>query len=232
MTWFQVLLLGVLTLGLVQCSTIDSKTDHWVHRIIGYQLHIRRPEAAAAKPTADRYEPEYTSHPLPNERFDCEPFDDMYKKFSFKDLKKCLVAVNYTHEGAPISYLLDISQAEPVWRLEQKEDTPDCIRTSLQTIPVPREIFFQGEENGKLGCYSSSVEFVQSSMRLSFRLEGLPNGEADMLQLIKTWSIAPFVDDSKQAIRAKAVSTEICLQCMGRENVFLNGEKLPPYWTF
>jgi hypothetical protein len=234
------------------CSSAPKKDQHALHHILLHNLHYRRTETVGADPAAHWGDWEFQSHPLPNSTFDCQPLNSLFNGLLLTPVRGCLSQLNSEKEWKvkdgqeevsvkkELNYILHRETA-PFLELEKAEKTPECIRTLLSKIPVPREIFFQSNDEGKLGCYNSRIPIVQQELgiqaalhhlrvKIAFPLESLPQTDEETLMLLATWAIIPYWDSDKKSILSKAVPSEICSKCIGERNLYHELDSLPPQW--
>jgi hypothetical protein len=223
------------------CSSSPRKNEHLLRQILLYNLHLRRPEFVGARFNASIGDEDYESHPKPGKSLDCISIQSLFKEIDLKRLRECLKSSSKLQTPWEISYEL-IRETAPYLKLEEPQSAPECIQQSLGKIPVPREIFFQSNEQGHLNCYSSRISifedewlglysfFHTSRVKLTFPPAKLPITDEETLLLLGIWSTMPFWREKDNAILGTVVPTELCQKCMGDKNMFLEADQLPPHW--
>lgn len=146
--------------SLAACSSGEKKTETLVSGLYYPTLHARRPPGRPADPNAFGDEPAAHSDPLPNARFDCMPFHDLFKDVPLARLRACLASANerlapppgqktgvypvaryrFLREPAPALELVIPNPSEDV---EDARRHPACLDAVLPRILVPREIVYQ-----------------------------------------------------------------------------------------
>ncbi len=237
----KILILSSLFLFFSACSSGPVKGEHTLHRILLYNLHYRRPSQVGAMPTAEVGEKEYVSNPKPNKAFDCEPLNSLFKDIHLREVRKCFLSSSILQAEKPLSYRLRRNTA-PYLQLQESEDTPDCIKQALEKIPVPREIFFQSNEEGALSCYNARIPILDEELlgirnalhpievKIDLPLDEVPKTDQETLVLLGTWVISSFFQNNPNQLQSKTVPRDLCGQCLGEKNVFSDGEPLPPLW--
>ena len=241
---FPVSLLLSLVLAYVGCAHKAPKNDHAVAKVLPSVIRIRRPPGEGADPQAGPGGVDYTSHPKPDAKFDCQPVAALFSAEQLKAVRDCLVSLK-----APmtVKYRL-LRDAEPVLTLKDPtEQTPDCVKKDLARIPVPREIFFEGRtsEDEPLQCYSSRVP-IEADRVLGMRLpkdrlevevalnkDLAGKNDAETLRVLAAWALAPFFtgkDGGGPYIPSKIVTDEICKKCLGEKDFGRKGEPPSGYW--
>ncbi|MBI2711900.1 MAG: hypothetical protein HYX41_03400 [Bdellovibrio sp.] len=195
-----------------------------------------------AEPQANRGDWDYESKTKPNAKLDCQPYPQLFEKFPLAALRICLKQVNETGKEIHLNYLLK-REIVPVLELEDPEEAPSCVQEVMKTLPVPREIFFQSENEGKTACYnarlSPQVEDSLLSLKkwlrkfhlnISFPMNRLPLNDEETSMLLETWSISPFWNPDRTAVVGRVVPDSICNRCMGEETLLDPKKGLPPAW--
>lgn len=213
-----------------------------LHRLILQNLHVRRPGGPGADPRATPGGVDFYSAPRPGANYDCQKLAEIYQALPIAKLKDCIAELQKT--GAVFQYRVR-KLPVPVLELEEPEVAPVCVRETLATIPVPREIFFQSAEEERLECYGSRLAIEsdevpgfgvkwplsKARVRVSFPLQPFPDQltNENVATLLGTWSLAPFFNEAGE-IAAKIVPEKICKQCLGPAN-WLDPEGGPvPHW--
>ncbi|MGK5082860.1 hypothetical protein WDW37_06115 [Bdellovibrionota bacterium FG-1] len=248
-----------LLLGAWSCSSAGKKgvsdapsrgvAPHAIHRLIPYTLRVRRPAGPGANPLAGPGGEDFTSHPLPDAKFDCEPPVAMFRDFKMNEIRECLKSVQKdpNQKSTKIAYRLKRIDI-PVMELENPESAPDCVRKLLPNIPVPREIFFQSSEEGALLCYSARLD-VEANEKMGIRLpthrltvkvdlaslkiseipEG-PEGDAEWGMLLFAWAISPLWTEQMRVLPSHIVPDYLCATCLGEKTMVKPGGPPPKLW--
>jgi len=117
----------------------SAKWDHAVKKFLPQHMKVRRPVGKAADPKVKAGGEDFTSKPLPNERFDCEPSASIFKDLRVQEVYRC---VSEVEKPILVTYRL-VRSTQPVWTLVPDEGQPECLGKLLGQIPIPREIVFQ-----------------------------------------------------------------------------------------
>src|SRR5687768_13650045 len=91
---------------LLACSSTPRNGEHLLHKILLYNLHLRRPEGVGAQFKDELGDQGYESHPKPNARLDCEPLKWLFKEIKLEALRKCFEDSIKMHSPSEISYIL------------------------------------------------------------------------------------------------------------------------------
>src|SRR4051794_26287335 len=91
---------------LMACSSASKRTEHVLHKILLYNLHLRRPLTAGAQPTGEVGQARYESHPKPNEYLDCEPIRWLFKDLNLAALRSCFLNSSKLQTDGLVSYIL------------------------------------------------------------------------------------------------------------------------------
>lgn len=223
------------------CSSASKKSVHSIHQLWLYNLHYRRPPQIGADPDAAYGELEYESHPKPNAQFDCLPLKNLFSNLNLDSIRSCLQSSNQMMMSQSLYYELH-REISPYLALQDPDQAPDCFRALLVNIPIPREIFFQSNEGGQLNCYSSRIWLSKDvflgikdslssfNVEVKFPIPNLPTTHDETLMLLTSWVMMAYWDDSGHGFVSRIVPDDMCQKCMGRENMFLEGDRLPPLW--
>lgn len=232
-----------VSLFLLSCSSASNNQVHTVHHIWLYNLHFRRPAQIGAAPRAAYGDEEYESHPKPNAQLDCQPLSDLFKNIDLNAFRSCLQSSNQMMVSESLNYRLH-REITPYLALEEDDeaDPQNCIRILLNQIPVPREVFFQSNDEGQLNCYSSRVWLSQDvflgikdslssfDVSINFPLPKIPVTDDETLMLLASWAMMPFWDKSRNGFVSRVVPDDLCQKCIGEKNMFLKGDRFPPLW--
>jgi hypothetical protein len=225
------------------CSSAPRKNEHSLRHVLLYNLHFRRPDHAGAKSTAIPGEEDYMSNPLPNSKLDCEPFSNLYKELNLSGIRGCIQEVNKVIASTRVSYRLKREMA-PFLEIMPPDDSAAtaCFSSVLNKLNVPREIFFQSNDEGVLRCYNARIPIVEEEIlgirnffhtdqvNIDFPQATRLTTDQETLLYLATWSMIPFFDKESNSIRAKIVPDDLCKRCMGEKAYFAGSERLPPLW--
>ncbi|HAR43228.1 MAG TPA: hypothetical protein DCS07_11470 [Bdellovibrionales bacterium] len=225
-------------IGLGACSSTNKSNQNtavkMIHQLVPYSLHVRRPAVPGADPNVGPGGPDYQTQPLPNERFDCEPYSDLLKEISIDGLRACLSTMK---SEAVVTYQMKRPPA-PFYELQKGENVPPCLLQELPKIPLPREVVFESNEEGFMGCYSSRLDLEADELlwvkvpkaRTVLNLT-LPTAFAkartdeEVRLLFLSWMLTPFYD-SQRFIPSRVVPDVLCTRCIGEKNMS-NASKSP-----
>lgn len=232
--------------ALISCSSAEKKERerglHPISRFAIENLHVRRPSSPSADPQAGPGGVDYRSDPLPNERLDCEPAIALFKDFIAKKTRECVRVLQAL--GNELEYQLRRA-AVPFLELQVKDDTPGCAAQLLSRLPVPREIFFQSNDNsdGVLQCYSSRLNLEKekilagtvtsplsrSVLKLKFPLQVYPRDDEQMNLMFLTWVLSPFFRENGK-IPSRIVPHALCERCFTEKRLLKPDGPPPVYW--
>jgi hypothetical protein len=227
----------------VGCATSRKRETHLLQKIILYNLHFRRPPQIGAGNFAEHLDLDFESNPKPNSHLDCEPLKSLFAEVDLARVRQCLSSMNDVSIKRKITYHLK-REVMPFFELDSSGDdetSVSCVQEILQTLPVPREIYFQAPEAGRLSCYNARIPLVEEEMlgiknflfstrlSLTFPITPLPEGDEETILLLGTWIMAPFFN-SNGAIESKIVPRDLCTTCFGGKGLFLETDSLPPFW--
>ena len=198
---------------------------------------------------AEPWDPEFSSDPLPNAKWDCEESRDFFRKELSPQVLECLRGVG----ALEVRYRL-MRDPQPVLELQIQEDNqespPQCLRELLPRIPVPREIFFQGKisQHAPVGCYSARLD-LEADRLLGLRLPWkrlevgvqfplphsiLKSGD-EVSQTFTSWVLTPFLSTESEVpegfgIQGKTVPEAICSKCIGDKNMATPQGSVRQFW--
>jgi len=230
--------LTAFTVGL-SCSSVP-KNEHNIHRIFSNNVHIRRPIGQGADPKAMPGGEDYQSKPLPNEKYDCEKLQSLFKEVRLNKFMECISNIT---TPVTLQYLL-IREPRPYFVLEENEQnkSPECLKQTLEKIPVPREILFQSDENNGFECYSSRLD-LEKDETLGTKVPGnsfyllvnLPparkiHTDEEAVRFLGALALTPFWDEETKTLKSKIVPENICIRCMGETAILKEGNSVPAYW--
>lgn len=231
------------------CSSL-KKHEHAVTQIVPYNMRFRRPVFIAADSDAGPGGEDYLSNPLPSENFDCDKPDVLLKEIDLKAARECLNSVPATvmKEGQEIAlskkadYFLkrqtqSYLELIPAISEENPElNTPECFKTALSKIPVPREIFFQatspqGEATTQEPlCYASrligdkdqvlgrKIPMAKVMVTLQLPLPKPLTNDDETIRYLTAVAVTPIWQQEKDFFRSKVVTRTICMKCMGEKD--------------
>jgi hypothetical protein len=230
------LLLIPAVIAASHCST-PAKHVHSIRRLIPSTLRFRRPPTPGADVRAGPGGVDYRSQPLPNEQFDCETVDALFKELNLEDVRSCISAQATLYVAI---YNL-VREAVPYLELEETEETPACLVKTLPRISVPREIFFQSYDHERTSCYSARLNWDvdrfmgiklpsdQLAIRIMMPMEKEPEDAREMLRLLTAWAITPLWSKDK-TLPSKIVPDQICRKCLGKHNLMGGPDPEPELW--
>ncbi|MEO5969494.1 MAG: hypothetical protein ABIQ95_06170 [Bdellovibrionia bacterium] len=234
-------LLSILFVFLgVGCASSQKSDIHLLREIILYNLHYRRPPQIGARFSAEPVESDFESKPKPDSKFDCEPLKSLFTGIDLAAVRQCLDSVNESGKPKKILYKLK-REITPFLKLNEDKETPTCFQKVLQVLPVPREIYFQALEGGKLSCYNSRIPivaeevlgisnyFYSTQVNVDFPLQDLPEEDEETILLLSTWVMAPFFNNGSY-LESKIVTRSLCSACFGGKGLFQETDTLPPFW--
>ncbi len=220
------------------------------HEVTLYQLvpdsiRVRRPSGPGADPNAGPGGVDYQGQPLPNERLDCETMKWLFHELDLKAVQECFKSLS-----RPVDVLYTLRrEAVPFFLLEQSETDPLCLRSSLEKIPVPREIIFQsnavqtGMRGGEpLDCYAARLPIEadqwmgirlpksRATLKIHFPLSKAPESPDEIVRLLASWVLAPLWDDYTHALNSKIVPAHLCKQCIGEKEMYDTQRPPSVFW--
>ena len=209
------------------CSGLRTapRHEHQISHLIPYTLRVRRPPGPGADPRVGPGGTDYTSHPLPSANLDCETARELFANLDLAGLRTCLSSLK-----SSVRYRLKRVDA-PALELEGPEHAPACLNALLPSIPVPREIFFQSEDEERLLCYSSRLDIEANELagfkvpshrldvRLDFPLLAPPKDDDETRRLLLSWAITPFWNETTSELPSHIVTDEVCRACLGEKNM-------------
>lgn len=239
----RIMICGLVLLLCGNCSSATRREKHSVTKLSLYNLHFRNLSGEGASPIGLPGKPDFQSVPKPNDRFDCEPYSNLFKGVDLLATRECLKSA--TSSGS-LDFDFQLIRDTPTPFMEIKEDKkvqlPECVRQRLSKLTVPREIVFQSNDGGVLGCYSSNLalslegglgqgqRFYAISIHIHVSPEEVPPSGEEMLLLLKTWSLAPYFGLDQQKITSKYFPEAFCRKCMGVQNLLHRSDILPLAW--
>ena len=141
-----------------------------------------------------------------------------------------------------------IRDAEPVLVLKDPtEEMPACVKKDLATIPIPREIFFEGRmaEDEPVQCYNSRIP-LEADRVLGMRLpknqlevtvelnqDLAVKGDVETVRVMGAWALSPFFTGKEEggpSIPSKMVTDEICKKCLGEKEFRQKDEPPAGFW--
>lgn len=267
MSWFFCVVLGA-QLGCVSGSTPGisgaerKRNEHFIHKLVAQNMSVRRPGVRGALPKAEKGEAGYLSETLPNAKLDCVTLKELFKEIKVKEVRQCIANLFEAPKSSPspgAGELIDLEEAperplsytlyyvldrtfSPSLVLEDDSELPPCIKEVLPRIPVPREIFFQSTEEGKLQCYSARLNVEANQMaevrlpmakvklKIVLPLKPTPSTDEEWMMQLAAWVLTPFFDSSKKTLRCVIVPDGFCMACLGERNVIKATDPPPVLW--
>ncbi len=128
--------------------------------------------------------------------------------------------------------------------LRDPEDAPECVRSLLGDIPVPREILFTAEE-GETGvaAYTSRLALESGTLlgwevprgkvrlRVKFPLVKVLKSDRELERLLRGWVLSIFRGAGAEGnhFQGRFLPTRFALKCLGIPESSEHGEgKIPP----
>lgn len=200
-------------------STSREHGHYRIDRVLHPTIHVRRPPSPPANPGAFIEEPDYRSHPAPDERFDCQPLHSLIDGFDLKRIRECFLSIA---PGTELKYELDTGHP-PSWRLKPAKNAPECLPASLTQLPVPREIVFQSTQRTasnrrRYDCYASRLDTGKPlALRIEFPLKSPLETDEQVRATLESWVLTPFWredPDGSRAVSSRLMADPICARCM------------------
>jgi hypothetical protein len=223
------------------CASGDKRTDdenqRKIHKIVAHRVKIRRWPAEPADPAAMPDEKGYRSRHLPNQYLDCEAPAVLFEKIDLQALGRCFKSIQ---SDTKVLYRI-VREDPPFQELDDPEKSPECLRRLLPRIPMPRNIFFQSNEEGEMRCYHARFDtdadrvagirlpIKKIGVRLDFPLAQPPRTEEETRILLEAWSITPFWDPDTGQIACQFFPSHLCNKCFGQKNVLTGKPEDPPF---
>ena len=180
-------------------------------------------------------DPEYLSEIPLNDQLGCQTQEEFWSKLDSSSVLKCLADLQAEaetqkpSERRPLFYNL-VRHAQPKFEFEKEANFYPCLKKVLREIPVPREIVFEANREGRVECYASCLNVESNEwlgarfpwngiqLKLDFPLKTLPKSEADLRSLLTSWVLQPFWDEKAKDITAFIVINASCNACLGEKN--------------
>lgn len=222
----------------------EDRGERLVRRLYPSDFRYRRPVGKPADPTLGPGGDDYTSDRLPNERFDCEKPEALHASLNLKAIASCMKELEI---GYTLEYEL-VRAIQPYWYLLAPEEDPDsipeCVKTHMVQIPIPREIFFFAPDPAfRTQCMSSRLDiqadevfqkkfsdlFARRLLRVSFPLDDPAQTEDQVRRILLGWSLTPFfeTEGERAGFASKMVPDAICKTCFGTLKAPPPGLKYP-----
>ena len=209
-----------------------------IHQIVPYTLRVRRPPGPGAHPTVGPGGVDYQSDPLPNERFDCEDVPWLFKDVDLVEARACLTSLTST---ASVLYRLKRVDA-PYLEIDAVDETPSCLVSALPKIPLPREFFFQSNEEGQLRCYGTRLDIEADeiaglkmprnrlALRIDLPLAQAPLNDKETRLLLLSWVLTPFWENDGHYLPSKIMPDHLCNACLGEKERVKDTDPPPTLW--
>ncbi|MGZ6369726.1 MAG: hypothetical protein ACXWPM_03215 [Bdellovibrionota bacterium] len=224
------------------CSSSRARL-HETGKIFIYNVHYRRTAEHPAAPRAQPGDEEWQTKTAPNAKNDCEPLKNLFTEVDLAAVRACVATLNQSKKGMEVVYILR-RQPAPYLEPWEPELTPDCLKSSLSKIPVPRELIYQAKENGLMSCYSARVDIEADEIygnkvpghyfkvKLAFPSdEEAPKTDYETRMLLVRWALTPLVDPERDAFMGKVVPDGFCRTCFGGAEELLDAkDPLPVQW--
>src|SRR5690606_18597824 len=107
---------------------------HEFDRVVAEPMRVRRPAGPGADPSVGPGEPDYLGHPLPNEKFDCEPPSSLFTFERVTEIRRCIESVR---EPLALTYRLrrnpipELTLSFPESGSDAYRGLPECVRKSM-----------------------------------------------------------------------------------------------------
>jgi hypothetical protein len=210
-------------------------TEYHLHKLVPYTLKVRRPSFAGIDPKVGPGGADYRSAGTPDAHYECKDAAWLFRDVNLAELRDCVT----TEKAGHASYVLK-RVAVPYLEMEEDGETLSCLKKLLPKIPLPREIFFQSTEGGRLACYGARLHleadeiagfkmpFDRAGMKLEFPLTFPPLNDPQTVMLLMTWAMTPFWE--KGTIAAHLVPDRICSVCLGEKTMLKPTDPEPVLW--
>ncbi|MEK6704279.1 MAG: hypothetical protein AABZ06_00660 [Bdellovibrionota bacterium] len=224
------------------CSTAEKREREnarkQISNIVPYSIHFRKVTVSGARDSAEAGEQDYARTPLPDKKFDCAPIKNIFDGMEFKKLRGCLSSIK---EEVAVLYRLK-REISPYLLLDDPENSPACLRESLNKIPIPREIMFESGDEGMINCYSARMDVEANEIfwikmpvnkigiKVRFPLVKPPLNDDDTILLLTSWALTPFWRGEKLFIDSRIVPDGICSTCLGEQNMVNSHKRQLKYW--
>lgn len=226
----------LLIIAIAACSHGSKNgAEHHLHKLAPYTLKVRRPPFASIDPKVGPGGADYRASQAPDAHYDCRDPAWLFRDLNLSELRDCVT----TEKASRAHYVLK-RVAEPYLEMDADAGTLPCLKKLLPKIAVPRELFFQSNEGGRLGCYSSRLYLEadeiagfkmpvgRASMALEFPITFPPQNDAQTVMLLLSWAMAPFWDQG--TIVAHLVPDRICSVCLGEKTMLKETDPEPVLW--
>ncbi len=234
-------------LALFGCSGKEKVNDRprnvvRIKKLVPYTMKVRRPPGEGADPKVGPGGEDYSSKPLPDARFDCQSPAWLFSEMPLDKIRSCLAGIK---EPIELHYRLE-RYASPFLKLAIKdpEATPACLIEVLGKIPVPREIVFQSNEEGRLECYSSRLNVAANQksgvrlpthrldvvVNLPLPLESMPADDHKTMMLLLSWALSPYWDKDPPSLEAHLMPEAICNVCLGEKEKLKQSDPVQELW--
>lgn len=240
--WGIILSLSLLaSAGALSGCASTPKGLRKLHGVGIFHLKIRRPTGKGADPQAGPGGNDYRSESEVGQNLDCKSSNELFSQIHLSELKGCLELMKTDlKDELDVEYRLTRSD-EPTLDLVQTKNTPECLKAALPQIPVPREIFFQSDEEGAPGCYSSrlpieadkvlgrKMPIARVNLLVQLPIADVPQSDHDLVNLLKTWVLSLFFTNTEpRTVSAWIVPRSLCAQCFGGYDELVKPHDPPP----
>ena len=140
--WFGAFVLIACTTGVLANCATETKNTYAIRQLAPALLYVRRPLSVPASASASPGGYDYSGHPAPAGKMDCQETRSLAAGFDLRAFRSCIAEVNKAGEKPRFRFRLQRVD-QPYLELRNPDDAPECIRKLLSKIPVPREIFYQ-----------------------------------------------------------------------------------------
>lgn len=157
----------------------------------------------------------------------CEvPHATLTKELKLKEMLDCVQTL-----VDPILLKYDLKrEVPPYWGLNSNSDHPECIQKLFAKIPLPREIFYEGNSQKYpkgLECYSqrlpidrgkfldSRLPFYKTSLQVGLPFEQKVDSTGELETHLLSWILSVFWDQSQGGFTPVGVPEKLCSLCLG-----------------
>ena len=213
-----------------------------LHQLIPSTLRVRRPGVAGADPKAGPGGSDYRTDPLPDARLDCKDDTWLFGEINLDALRSCIVQISAARSPALKVFYVVHRVPTPYLELEVEKSTPACLVSGLPMIPMPREIFFQSTEGGRLACYSSRFQIEanevagfklpidQAGVTLEFPMLHPPKDVLETRKMLLTWALTLFWNPSSKTLASHLATDSVCEVCLGERGMVRSMDPEPRLW--
>lgn len=223
----------LLFFSIISCTrSYMVKTDYT-------KMHVGQVDILAVAYHRPNYSPsERDDFKVKNRELDCQLPQELWKD-QMKDQEKVRECLNSIENGK-ITYFF-VPETQPYLELDQEEETnPKCLKEILPKIPLPREIYYLGLQDGKnadediLECFSSSfsvstnqimmtpTRFLKKKIQIPFPLDRSLKSARDVSiwLMVTTFTILKSDDKAGGQLWGSQVPDSLCRTCFKNDALF------------